>query len=322
MGSESLTAHLILTIQSPNGDHMTDPASTHGLWADLHRPEFSPADSDFSIIGVPYDGAASSRKGTALGPERMRFWSTHLTPFSEDRTRLGNIHIADLGDIPIAHQELDFELVRQKVTSLPNHPIILGGDHSISIPVLQAQRERYKDQHLGLLWVDAHPDLCDEFTGSKLSHACTLRRALDFGYDPREICMVGLRSWEDQEIDLIENGGLNVYTAADVAERGMNWIAASIYSKLSDCDAVHISLDIDCLDPAFAPGTGIPDAGGLTSRDVITLIKSMKGLPLVGLDLVEVSPPIDPSEATIFAALKFIMEYIAVIAREKQTEEE
>jgi agmatinase len=301
---------------------MTDPASTHGLWADLCRPEFSPADSDFSVIGVPFDGAASSRKGTALGPERMRFWSTHLTPFSEDRTRLGGVRIADLGDIPITHQESDFELVRQKVATLPNNPIVLGGDHSISIPVLQAQREKYKNQNLGLLWVDAHPDLCDEFTGSKLSHACTARRALDFGFDPDKICMVGLRSWEDQEIDLIENGGLNVYTAADVAERGMSHIAQRVRGKLSNCDAVHISLDIDCLDPAFAPGTGIPDAGGLTSREVITLIKTMQGLPLVGLDLVEVSPPVDPSEATVFAALKFIMEYIAVITREKQKVED
>jgi len=297
---------------------MTDPASTHGLWADLHRPNLSPADADFSVLGVPYDGAASARKGTDLGPDRIRFWSTHLTPFSEDRTRLGDIRIADLGDIPIVNQESDFELVRQKVLSLPNVPIILGGDHSISIPVLQAQRERYKDQRLGLLWVDAHPDLCDEFTGSKLSHACTLRRALDFGYDPTEVCTVGLRSWEDQEIDLIENGGINVYTAADVAKHGMSRIASSVRSRLSDCDAVHISLDIDCLDPAFAPGTGIPDAGGLTSRDVITLLKELQGLPLVGLDLVEVSPPLDPSEATIFAALKIIMEYVALFAREKQ----
>jgi arginase family enzyme len=130
--------------------------------------------------------------------------------------------------------------------------------------------------------------------------------------------MVGLRSWEDQEIDLIENSGFNLYTAATIAERGMRSIASSVYSKLSLCDAVHISLDIDCLDPAFAPGTGIPDSGGLTSRDVITLIKTMQGLPLVGLDLVEVSPPLDPSEATIFAALKIIMEFIAVFAREKQ----
>ena len=94
--------------------------------------------------------------------------------------------------------------------------------------------------------------------------------------------------------------------------------ASSVYSKLSLRDAVHISLDIDCLDPAFAPGTGIPESGSLTSRDVLTLIKSMQGLPLAGLDLVEVSPPIDPSEATVFEALKIIMEYMALFAREKQ----
>jgi agmatinase len=296
-----------------------DPASTHGLWADLHHPNLSPAEADFTVIGVPYDGAACARKGAALGPERIRFWSTHLTPFSEDRTRLGNIRICDIGDIPITDQEQDFELVREKVAALPNVPIILGGDHSISIPVFQAQCERHKGQRLGVLWVDAHPDLCDVFTGSKLSHACVLRRALEFGIEPQEVCLVGVRSWEDQEIDLIENGGLNVYSAAHVAERGMKSVASSVYSKLSDCDAVHISLDIDCLDPAFAPGTGIPDSGGLTSREVITLIKSLRGLPLVGLDVVEVSPSIDPSEATVFAALKIIMEYVAVFARGKKS---
>ena len=295
-----------------------DPDSTHGLWADLSQTNFTPADSDFTVIGVPYDGAACARKGAALGPERIRFWSTHLTPFSEDRTRLGDIRISDQGDIPISDQVRDFERVRETVASLPNLPIILGGDHSISIPVFQGQRERYRDQRLGVLWVDAHPDLCDIFTDSKLSHACVLRRALEFGIEPQDVCLVGLRSWEEQEIDLIENGGLNVYTAALIAERGMKSVASSVYSKLSKCDAVHISLDIDCLDPAFAPGTGIPDAGGLTSREVITLIKSMQGLPLVGLDLVEVAPALDPSEATIFAALKIIMEYVALFAREKQ----
>lgn len=295
-----------------------DPASTHGFWADLHQPGYTPADSDFSMIGVPYDGAACARKGAALAPERLRFWSTHLTPFSEDRTRLGELRVCDLGDISIDDQAQDFEQVRKAVGTLPNVPIILGGDHSISIPVFHAQRERYRDQRLGVLWVDAHPDLCDVFTGSKLSHACVLRRALEFGIEPEDVCLVGVRSWEDQEIDLIENGGLNVYTAATVAERGIRSIAASVHSKLRLCDAVHISLDIDCLDPAFAPGTGIPDSGGLTSREVITLIKSMQGLPLVGLDVVEVAPPLDPSEATIFAALKIIMEYMALFAREKQ----
>ena len=100
-----------------------------------------------------------------------------------------------------------------------------------------------------------------------------------------------------------------------VAADGMAAVAAAVRQVLSASDAVHISLDIDCLDPAFAPGTGIPDAGGLSSREVITLIQSLRGLPLAGLDVVEVSPPLDPSEATIFAALKFIMEFMGLAAR-------
>ncbi|MBI3739457.1 MAG: agmatinase [Chloroflexi bacterium] len=295
-----------------------DPAATHGLWADLHRPDYSPEDSDFTVIGIPFDGLASARKGAAGGPERIRFWTQHLTPFSEDRTRLKGIRIADLGDVKVTHPERDFDLVRKKVAALPNIPILLGGDHSVTIPIFQGQRERFKNKRLGVLWVDAHPDLCNEFNGSKLSHACVLRRGLEFGIKPEDICLVGLRSWEDQEIDLIENGGLNVFTAADVAERGMKDVALQVRQTLANCDAVHVSLDIDCLDPAFAPGTGIPESGGLTSREVVTLIKSLQGLPLVGLDVVEVAPPLDPSEATVFAALRMIMEFIAVIAREKQ----
>jgi agmatinase len=288
------------------------------MWGDLHRPNLTPAQADFSIIGIPYDGLASARKGAALAPERLRYWSHHLTPFSEDRTRLRDLTVCDLGDIPITDPIRDFELVRQKVASLPNMPILLGGDHSVTIPIFQGQRERYKGQRLGVLWVDAHPDLCDNFDGSKLSHACVLRRGMEFGIDPQDICMVGLRSWEDQEIDIIENGGVHVYTAADVAERGMRDVADSARNILNDCDAIHISLDIDCLDPAIAPGTGIPEFGGLSSRDVLTLLKSMQGLPLAGLDVVEIAPPLDPSESTVFAGLKIIMEYIAVIARERQ----
>jgi len=291
----------------------------HGLWGDLHRANLTPAQSDFSIIGIPYDGLASVRKGAALAPERLRYWSRHLTPFSEDRTRLRDFTVCDLGDIQITDPVRDFELVCQKVATLPNMPILLGGDHSVTIPILQGQRERYKDQRLGVLWVDAHPDLCDDYDGSKLSHACVLRRGIEFGIDPQDICMVGLRSWEDQEIDMIENGGVHVYTAADVAERGMRHVADSLRNILNDCDAIHISLDIDCLDPSVAPGTGIPEFGGLTSRDVLTLIKSLQGLPLVGLDVVEIAPPLDLSESTVFAGLKIIMEFIAVIAREKQS---
>ncbi|MFN3490665.1 MAG: agmatinase [Anaerolineales bacterium] len=291
----------------------------HKMWGDLHRPDLTPEQTDFSIIGIPFDGLVSARKGAAQAPERIRYWSHHVTSFSEDRTRLKDLTVCDLGDINITLPESDFELVRQRVATLPNMPILIGGDHSVTIPILQGQRLKYKDQRLGVLWIDAHPDLCDFFNGSKISHANTMRRALEFGIEPYDVCMVGLRSWEDQEIDLIENSGIHVYTAADVAERGMKNVADSVYNILNDCDAVHISLDIDCLDPAYAPGTGIPEFGGLTSRDVLTLLKGTEGLSLAGLDVVEVAPALDPSESTVFAGLKIIMEYMAVIARMKQS---
>jgi len=293
---------------------------THQLWGDLHRPDLAPEQTDFTILGIPYDGLASARRGAAQAPERLRFWSRHLTPFSEDRTRLSAMTICDLGDFPIHSPESDYVKLHQRVASLPNTPIFLGGDHSVTIPIFQGQRLRYAGKRLGVLWVDAHPDLCDVFDGSRLSHASVMRRGMEFGIEPHDICMVGLRSWEEQELDLIENSGIHVFTAADVAERGMKQTAQNVLNILAECDAVHISFDIDALDPAIAPGTGIPEFGGLSSRDVLTLIKSMQPLPLAGLDVVEIAPALDPSESTVFAGLKIIMEYIAVMARKKRAQ--
>lgn len=291
---------------------------THGFWGDLHVPNSTPEQTDFTILGIPFDGLASARKGAALAPERIRYWSRHVTPFSEDRTRLADMTVCDVGDISFADPASGFPDVAHFIAGLNNIPIILGGDHSVTIPIFEGQRKRFAGQRLGVLWVDAHPDLCDDFDGSRLSHACVLRRGLEYGIEQQDVCLVGLRSWEEQEIDLIEKGHMHVYTAADVAEVGMKSIAADVHKILSRCDAVHVSLDIDCLDPAIAPGTGIPEFGGLGSRDVLTLIHSLQGLPLAGLDVVEVAPPIDPSEATVFAALKIIMEFIAVVARSRQ----
>ncbi len=297
---------------------MREPAATHGLWADLHDPDVAPANADLTVIGIPFDGMASARTGACQAPERIRFWSHHTTPFSEDRTRLKGLRVCDMGDVQVANPERDFEKVTILVAGLQSIPIVLGGDHSITIPVFRGQLARFKGKRLGVVWLDAHPDLCDEFAGAKLSHACVMRRGLESGLEPRDVCMVGLRSWEEQEIELVENGGLNVYTAADVWERGIRDVAADVRGVLANCDAIHVSLDIDCLDPAYAPGTGIPDSGGMTPRDVITLLRALRGLPLAGMDLVEVAPRLDPSEATVFAALKFIMECAAVIVRNRQ----
>lgn len=296
----------------------TKPFGTHALWADLHLPHSTPADTTFTVIGIPYDQSASVRFGAAIAPARIRLWSHHLTPLTEDRTRLMGLTVCDLGDIQIHDQAEDFAKIYDAVVALPNIPILLGGDHSVSIPILEAQRARFADKRLGLLWVDAHPDLCDEFDGSRTSHACVLRRALDAGFAQEDVCMVGVRSWEMQELELVENGRLNVYPMPMVEDRGMKAIVAEIRQKFAACDAVHISFDIDCLDSAIAAGTGIPDAGGMTMREVLTLLKGLEGLPLVGIDVVEVAPTIDPSESTVFAALKVIMEFMGLIARDRQ----
>src|SRR5512138_3962934 len=180
------------------GEAAMDPKATHGLWADLCKEGIAPQDADFTVIGIPYDGLASARRGARLGPERIRFWSQHMTPFTEDRTRLKGMRIADAGDLQMIEPERAFELVKRRVASLPNIPILLGGDHSVTIPIFQGQRERYAGKRLGVLWLDAHPDLCDHFAGSSLSHACVLRRGLEAGIAGEDVCMVGLRSWEDQ----------------------------------------------------------------------------------------------------------------------------
>jgi len=289
---------------------------THKLWADMSSNDSKNA--DFTIIGVPFDGMSSCRKSAALAPERIRHYSKHLTPFSEDRIDLRKIKIFDAGDIIINDAEKDFELITKKVMDVKNFPIILGGDHSISIPIFKAVTEKYKGKKIGILWIDAHPDLCEKFNGSNLSHACPLKRAVDFGIKPENIYMVGVRSWEDQEVDLIKKNKFNIYTTMDVEKKGMNLISKKIINKLSKCDVVYLSIDIDSLDPAYAPGTGIPDCGGLTMRDLLALIKSLKDLNIIGMDLVEVAPKLDFCEITVFAALKILIEFIALTAKNKK----
>ena len=111
---------------------------THGLWGDLHVPGATPDQTHFTVIGLPFDGLASARKGAALAPERIRFWSRHVTPFSEDRTRLEGLTVCDAGDLPIVRPESDFERVAHYVANLPSGiPILLGGDHSVTIPIFQ-----------------------------------------------------------------------------------------------------------------------------------------------------------------------------------------
>lgn len=288
---------------------------THGLWADLANENLEVNEADVVIYGIPFDGLASARLGAKEAPAKMRQWSKHLTPFSEDRTRLNGIRLVDKGDFKITNPTEDYAEIERVLSDWKSVKIGLGGDHSVAIPMINAAVKN--NPNMGMLWIDAHPDLCDEFDGSKISHANVLRRALDVGLKPENVCMIGLRSWEEQELYLIENAGFTVFSAAEVADLGIQQVLASIKRVFDRCDGVYMSFDIDALDPAIAPGTGIPEFGGLSSRDALRLVKSLQPYRLVGMDIVEVAPPLDLSDATVFAALKIVMEFIAVLARQR-----
>jgi len=163
----------------------------------------------------------------------------------------------------------------------------------------------------GVVHIDAHVDLADEFEGHRWSHACTARRVLErSNLNPEHLAFVGIRSFMDDELAFLQaHPEIGVHTARDVARRGVETIAEQVIVQLQEVDAVYVTLDIDALDPAYAPGTGTPEAGGLSTRELLELLRGIfAGLPVRALDIVEVSPSLDCADITSFAAAKAIYE--------------
>jgi agmatinase len=241
--------------------------------------------------------------------------SSKLPPTAEDGSVLADRSILDLGDvqpddsIESFHRKLGetWRAARERAI-----PLALGGDHSISIPLIAAAGE-WTARDFGMLWIDAHPDLCDVYQGSRNSHACVAKRALESPFlGPENVIMVGIRSYEVEEVEYLRSQPITVLTSSGASGQRAIDAAAMITQRLAGLP-VYLSLDIDAFDPAFAPGTGIPDAGGLTTRWVLDLIHALAPLPLLGVDLVEVAPPLDvPSDATSLLALKVILELLAI----------
>lgn len=279
------------------------------LWSGLGADD--PA-AEVGILGVPFDGAASYRRGTAFAPARLRELTPHLSPCAEDGTPL-RLRICDYGDVPV---DLDwtryFATVEDRAVEVLRHPlaIFLGGDHSVTIPLMRAF-QRTRQGPWGVLHLDAHPDLCDQFEGHQWSHACTARRALDLsGLAPQHMVFVGLRSFVSEEWEFLEaHPEILYFTARQCHHQGIEAVARSVVKQLHGAEGVYLSLDIDVLDPAYAPGTGVPEGGGLTTRDLLELIRIVfQELPVRAMDVVEVAPPLDSNDITSFAALKVIYE--------------
>lgn len=294
------------------------PPEDRRLWAGLHNPSLDPGRADVVIVGLPYDGGVSYRPGASEAPHRLRSISRHIPPTTEGGALLDDVALVDLGDIsPDRLGQRDyFALVRTRVAPLfgRTFPVFVGGDHSVTIPLVQALSDVH-DGPLGLIHLDAHLDLCPELDGNPLSHGCTARRALELpGFDPRRAAFVGIRSFEPEEIHYLRDHPLLVVHAADLSRMGAHKVASLVKKQLAGARGVYLTLDIDVLDPAFAPGTGTPKAGGPGSREVLDLLHHLFDLPLVGMDIVEVAPPLDHSDITAFAAQRLLMEAVGAVA--------
>ena len=177
-----------------------------------------------------------------------------------------------------------------------------------------------KGKKIGFIHFDSHPDLCDEYEGSRWSHACPLRRVLEDHISPRDLAQIGIRSYESEEIDLYrEHPELLVIKAYDIFKNGYQEAINRIVSHFKGYDALYLTLDIDVLDPAFAPGTGTPEAGGLSSRELLEILNQlMEQLPIKAMDLVEISPSLDTTnQITSWAGAKIIYEILGQLHKKK-----
>ena len=264
---------------------------------------------DVVVAGIPYDGSAVYRRGAAQAPQRIRQLSAAMPPVTEEGHLLTGLHVQDLGDLEVGTEiETGWMDAMNRLAAVPADAFltVLGGDHCTAISTLSAQTRRHPGLHV--LWVDAHPDLCDFSRGGHWTCGCALRRALEAsGIEASRVVIAGGRDYDPEELEFIARNGVTLVSAAEIA-RDLPGAARRIASRLAG-QKVHVSFDIDVLDPAFAPGTEIPSAGGLSSRQALELLRgATSSSRLVGFDVVEVSPPNDASDITTFAALKMIFE--------------
>ena len=288
-------------------------AGSNGIWCGLNRPDLSEKEADVVVFGVPYDEAASYRKGAAKAPATLRANTFTSSPATEDGASLEALKVYDAGDFLEKGREKLHREVEQFVYELVRGGVFftgIGGDHSVTIPI-EAGVNRALDGQFGIVHIDAHSDLCDTLGGDKYSHACVQRRAFEFENmgKPENFYFVGIRSFEPDELAFLSAHPVHMKTAKQVFAEGIQRVASDVVAKMKRFPSVYITVDIDGLDPAYAAGTGTPQFGGLSARELLYLLEEIfRHAHVVGFDVVEVAPDLDPSLTSMFAARKIITE--------------
>lgn len=279
--------------------------------------------ADVAVLGAPFDSAATFRPGARFGPAAIREASLLLRPYNErlDVSPFASVQVADAGDAPAS--PIDVEMGHAAIasaagalTAAGTFVLGLGGDHSVTLPFLRAAAAAHGP--LSLLQLDAHTDTWDSYFGARYTHGTIFRRAVEEGIiDAGASVQVGLRGSLYSSSDLEENRELGFTTllARELDQAGVAGALELIASRVRS--PVYVTVDIDVLDPAFAPGTGTPEAGGLSSRELLALLAGLDALDLrlAGADVVEVSPPYDPTGVTAVAAANAAYELLGLAAR-------
>jgi guanidinopropionase len=286
----------------------------------MRLPFAKPREVDIALLGVPFDGGTTNRTGARHGPREIRNQSSlvrrvhHVTGVSP----FDLLRVADCGDAPVNPLSIDDSL-----TTIASHfadirrsgavPLAIGGDHLITLSIL---RGIVKDGPVGLIQFDAHTDTYDSFFGSRYNHGTPFRRAIEEGLlDPKRMIQIGLRGAisHRSNYDFANDAGIRIVFIEELVERGINDIMSEARSIVAG-GPTYISFDIDVIDPSMAPGTGTPEIGGLTTREAQAMIRLLRPLNIVGADLVEVSPPLDPSGGTALAAAVLMFELLCITA--------
>ena len=284
---------------------------------------------DIGLVGVPFDGGVTSRPGARHGPREVRNLSTMVRAKHQASGISPHelCRVADIGDAWVpspfeltgSHESIrrSFERVHERGIV----PIAVGGDHSISLPILRALAA---ERPVGMVHIDAHCDTGDDYMGSRFHHGAPFRRAVEEGLlDPTRTVQIGIRGTVN-DLDLwrfSRDSGMRVIPIEEFHRLGPDGAVAEARRVVGD-GPTYVSFDIDALDPAFAPGTGTPEIGGLTTLEAQLLVRGCRGLDVVGADLVEVSPPFDTAGLTALAAANLLFELLCVTSESRHAASE
>lgn len=283
------------------------------------------ARADVAVVGIPFDTGVSYRPGARFGPAHIRESSRLLRPYNpvQDTSPFARMQVADAGDIAVNPFSID-DAVREieeradELTAGGARLLTLGGDHTIALPLLRSTAKRHGP--VAVVHFDAHLDTWDTYFDAPITHGTPFRRASEEGLLDRTGCLhIGIRGPLYDRDDLADDDrlGFAVIGSHEVERAGMAVALQRMHDRLGD-RPVYVSVDIDVLDPAHAPGTGTPEAGGLTSRELLGILRGLAGHPVAGADVVEVSPAYDHAEMTSVAAAHVCFELLALMLLGKQ----